>query len=122
MYLLGPSKVETADVISAKAEKGPVGSVVALGFTPAAQAKWATLTREAFANEGGQCAKQALGSQGGHCQVAIVVDQGIVAMPEVLSPDINGATIAAKFTEAQAKAMANLLLSGELPFALTPAA
>jgi preprotein translocase subunit SecD len=121
MYLLGPSKVETADVVSAKAEPGLAAMVVTLGFTPSGQAKWAALTREAFGNEGSQCAQKALGGQG-HCQIAIVLDQAIVSAPEILAADLNGASISGKFTDAQAKAMANVLQGGELPLVLTPAA
>jgi len=118
-YTLDVAKVVRSDVESAKYQRDQAAQhSVLVRFTSSGQAKFTALTQEAVGNSGTpQCAQEALGG-GGNCLVAMVLDGRVISAPEILSVLTGDAMISGSFTEAQAKRLASLLNTAELPVAL----
>jgi preprotein translocase subunit SecD len=102
-YLLDRAKVVGEDVAKASAHNvAPAGWAVTVQFTAAGQDRWTRLTTEAS-------------QDGAQRQVAVVLDNSVVAAPAILSTIPGDAEIAADFTHEQAQTFASVLQSGALP-------
>ncbi len=101
-YLLDRATVVGDDVAKAEAISRSRGWVVDVQFKSGGQQRWTQLTEEASRD-------------GAQRQVAIVLDNSVVAAPAVQSTAPGDAEIAADFTKERAQTLASLLQSGVLP-------
>lgn len=109
VVLDGATDVKNAEAkYGQTSENGPASSYVELTFNQPAVAKFADATRAAAARAEGEN------------YIAIKLDEEVVSQPRV-SEEINSDTcvISGSFTQAEAQELANLIKSGQLPFALT---
>ncbi len=118
-YVLDPAPVTTTEVREARTSRDDTTGqhMVAIGFTAQGQVRWTALTKEIFNGEGSQCAQAAAGD-GGHCLLAIVVDQNVITAPEVQAVITGDAVISGGFSDADAKMLASQISGGELPVPL----
>jgi preprotein translocase subunit SecD len=118
-YGLDVAKVVRSDVDTATYQQDQSAQhAVLIKFTSSGQAKFTALTREAVSNSGTpSCAADALGSSG-NCLVAIVLDGKVISAPEILQVLTGDVVIQGSFTAAQAKQLAALIGSPQLPVTL----
>jgi preprotein translocase subunit SecD len=123
---LDVAKVQGTDIDGASPQLDQNSEwVVSLDFSSAGQSKWTELTREAFnktANDGCETAVSALGGDGQHCLVAVVLDKTVISAPEIQGVLTGQSQITGNFTSAEAKKLADQLKFGALPVSFDPRA
>ncbi|WP_412740814.1 protein translocase subunit SecD [Krasilnikovia sp. MM14-A1259] len=96
--------------------------VVSLDFKTDGQKKWADLTREAYnktANDGCENAAGALGGDGQHCHVAVVLDKTVISAPEIQGVLTGQSQITGNFDAKSARQLADQIQYGALPVTFT---
>ncbi|WP_130513051.1 protein translocase subunit SecD [Krasilnikovia cinnamomea] len=96
--------------------------VVSLDFTASGQQKWADLTREAYNKtppDGCENAAQALGGDGQHCHVAVVLDKTVISAPEIQGVLTGQSQITGDFDAKSARELADQIQYGALPVTFT---
>ncbi len=113
-YFMDIAKVVGADVAHASAANDAQrGWYVTLEFTSGeGQRHWTDLTREAFENKDKTCATL---DEGGHCAVAIVVDNAVISAPTIQAVIAGDAQITGAFTGDEAGTLAAQLTGAALP-------
>lgn len=110
-YRLGPPGSDASDVDSAEARQSPAGDwIIGLVFTEVGLARFNSLARQCFEIED-TCRTG---------QIAVVVDGHVVSAPAVQtgSYENDEVLVSADFSEQQARELAALLRTGELPVPL----
>src|SRR5262249_32907601 len=124
--LLDVAKVQGTDISSAQAVLGSganAGWQVNLDFSDEGADKWATVTKEAFNNDGSACQSAALatGPTGQSvCRVAVVLDNSVVSAPSIQAVLSTHSTISGGFDRNSAGLLANQLKYGALPLSFEP--
>lgn len=117
-YYLDVAKVIGTDVDTASPQLDQQQNqwVVSLDFTTDGQAKWTSLTREAFTKQPADgCAEAAQVRQATNCLVAVVLDREVISAPEIQGVLTGNSQITGSFTPATAGQLANQLKFGALP-------